>query len=571
MMNVKINGTAYKATSGDTILDTIRKAGMHIPTLCHMDDLKPSGACRICSVEVEGYKGLVPSCSYPVEEGMEISTNSARVVTARKTITELLLANHPDDCLYCVRNSNCQLQDLATQYGVRQRRLKSKPEIQTIDISSPSIERDPAKCILCGKCVRVCEEIQGVSAIDFVHRGSETVIGTAFKESMNVSSCINCGQCIMTCPTGALREKSDLRRVGEAILNPDMHVVVQHAPAISVSLAEDFNLSPGTDVNPLLVTALRKLGFDAVFDTSFAADLTIMEEASELAHRVANGGALPMFTSCSPGWVKFVEQFYPEFIPNLSSCKSPQMMLGAVVKSYYADHNDIDPHNIFTVSIMPCTAKKYEAALPGANGHSDVDAVLTTRELSRMLKTYGIDLNALQPDSADLPFGTRSSSGKLFGSTGGVMEAAIRSGHYFLTGEELDSKALNGLRGTDSRKETRVKIGDLDVGVAVANGLKEARAIMEELKAGRSDLHFVEVMTCPGGCVGGGGQMLSTDSTRIKARQKSLYKIDSHAHLRLSHDNPAVKRLYDEFLEAPLSDISHALLHTSYTKRDVLI
>jgi iron-only hydrogenase group A len=571
-MQIKINGETHIARAGETILQAVNRAGLQVPTLCHIKSLIPSGACRICSVEVAGYPGLLPSCSYPVQEGMEIETNSARVVTTRKTITELLLANHPDDCLYCVRNNDCRLQDLAVQYGVRERRLKNEFSGHHLDISSPAIEKDPAKCILCGQCVRVCEEIQTVSAIDFINRGCQTVIGTAFEEALNVSSCVNCGQCINVCPTGSLREKSALRRVNEALVDPNKHVVVQHAPAISVSLAEAFNLPPGTDVNPLLVSALRKLGFKRVFDTAFSADLTIMEEASELIHRLQNGGTVPMFTSCSPAWVKFVEQFYPEFLPNVSTCKSPQMMLGAVIKSYYAEQNELAPEDIFSVAIMPCTAKKYEATLPGSmrNGVPDVDEVLTTRELARMFRTYGIDLSKLQPDRADLPFGSRSSAAKLFATSGGVMEAALRSTYKMMTKEELPKNALDGLRGNANRKECKIQVGEIELGVAVANGLGEARRILEEMKQGRTDLHFVEVMSCPSGCIAGGGQLLNISPERIKARQKSLYHIDAQAQLRDSVDNPAVAKLYEEYLGEPLGEKSHELLHTNYVKREVL-
>lgn len=574
MFEIEVNNRIVDAEPGETILSALNRAGINVPTLCHMSDLVPTGACRICSVEVEGFRNLIPSCSYPVAEGMKIKTNSPRAIRARKTIIELLLTNHPDDCLYCVRNGNCELQQLAEEYGVRDRRRADKSGIsRTVDISSPSIIRDPAKCILCGKCVRMCEEVQGVAAIDFVGRGSSTVVAPAFDESLNVSSCVNCGQCVMVCPTGALRENSALKAVSDAIGDPDKVVVLQHAPAISVSLAEEFGLKAGADLAGLLTAAYRRIGFDRVFETSFSADLTIMEEASELVHRIKNGGELPMFTSCSPGWIKYVEQFHPEFIGNLSSCKSPQQMLGAIIKSYYADAQSIDPDKIFSVALMPCTAKKFEANRPemGRDGRPDIDAVLTTREMARMLKMYGVDFQSLTPDRGDTPFGARSTAGKLFAGSGGVMEAAIRTAHFMLTGKELKSLKVEAVRGLDKIKEAKVTIGDLTIGVCVVNGIGNARTLLEQIKGGRDDLHFIEVMTCPGGCVAGGGQLLGINPDAVRARLSALYAIDQSESVRVSHKNQDVQKLYDEFLGAPLGERSHELLHTSYTKREVLV
>ena len=412
MITIEVNNREIEANPGETILAALNRAGIKVPTLCHLEGLFPSGACRMCVVEVEGMQGLIPSCAYPVSEGMKIETHSPRAIRARKTIVELLLANHPDDCLYCVRNGSCELQKLAEELGVRQRRYAGNKNDYKIDTSSPAIVRDPAKCILCGKCIRVCEEIQGVSAIDFIGRGSRAIVGTVFNEGINVSSCINCGQCITVCPTGALREKSSLKEVMDAIHDPDKFVVVQHAPSVSVTLGEEFEIRPGHDVIGVMTAALRRLGFDRVFDTAFAADLTIMEEAHELVHRIQNGGTLPMMTSCSPGWIKFVEQFYPEFVDNISTCKSTQQMLGAVIKSYFAEREGIDPEKIFSVSIMPCTAKKFEAERPELSNHElpDVDAVLTTRELSRIIKMQGLDLKNMIPEANDTPFGERSSA-----------------------------------------------------------------------------------------------------------------------------------------------------------------
>ncbi|OGV47631.1 MAG: ferredoxin [Lentisphaerae bacterium GWF2_52_8] len=572
MFEIQANNRVIDAKPGETILSALNRAGIRVPTLCHMSDLVPTGACRICVVEVEGMRGLVPSCSYPVQEGMKIQTNSPAAIRARKTIIELLLSNHPDDCLYCVRNGDCQLQMLAEEYGVRERHGVQHKNTHTVDNTSPSIVRDPAKCILCGKCIRVCEEVQHVSAIEFVGRGSKTVVAPAFKQSLNVSSCINCGQCILACPTGALREKSFLKEVTEAIADPKKVVVVQHAPAVSVTLAEEFGLKPGIDINGLMVAALRRIGFNYVFDTSFSADLTIMEEASELVHRIKNGGKLPMMTSCSPGWIKYVEQFYPEFLDNISTCKSPQQMLGAVIKSYFAEKNNIEPKNIFSVSVMPCTAKKFEAARSemGRNKVFDIDAVLTTRELARLIKMYGIDFDSLTPDQADLPFGSRSTAGKIFGASGGVMEAALRTAHYLITGKELQSLKVEAVRGLDGLKEAKVKVGELEVGVAVVNGVGNAQKLLEQLKAGRNDLHFIEVMTCPGGCIAGGGQPIKTDIEKVKARMQALYTIDQNETVRTSHSNKFIQELYKDYLGEPLGEKSHKLLHTHYHERKVL-
>lgn len=572
MTTIEVNGRTVDAKKGEMLLATLRRAGVEVPTLCHVEGLTPTGACRLCVVEVEGMPGLVPSCAYPVAEGMKVETHSPRAVRARKTVIELLLADHPDDCLYCVCNGSCQLQSLAESHGIRQRRFAGDHTSNELDISSPAIEREPDKCILCGRCVRVCEEIQGVAAIDFAGRGSKTCIVTAFNEGMNVSSCIYCGQCIKVCPTGALREKSYSKEVNAALNDPETVVVVQHAPAVSVTVGEAFDMAPGTDTAGALTTALRRMGFDRVFDTSFSADLTIMEEGSELVSRLTNGGTLPMMTSCSPGWIKFVEQFYPELLDNLSSCKSPQQMMGAVIKSYFAKREGIDPAKIFSVSIMPCTAKKFEAARSEMANDTvaDIDAVLTTREVIRMIRKRGLDLRDLEPDTADTPFGERTTAGKIFGASGGVMEAALRSAHYLATGAEMEKLEVPAVRGQDGVKEATVQVGDLELKVAVVNGIGNARALLDEVKAGRKDVHFIEVMTCPGGCVGGGGQPLDMNADAVRSRLKGLYKLDAEAANRTSHTNESVKRLYDEFLGEPLGEKSHQLLHTHYVARDVV-
>jgi iron-only hydrogenase group A len=419
----------------------------------------------------------------------------------------------------------------------------------------------------------VCEETQGVAAIDFIGRGSKTHVGTTFNYGLNVSSCINCGQCILVCPTGALREQSHIKDVVEALANPDLTVVVQHAPAVSVTLGEEFGVKPGADVCGIMTAAFRRLGFDYVFDTSFTADLTIMEEGSELVSRIQNGGALPMLTSCSPGWIKFVEQEYPDFIPNLSSCKSPQQMMGALIKSFFAERANLDPKKIFSVSVMPCTAKKFEVSRAEMikDGVPDVDAVLTTRELARLIRMRGIDLNGLDPDAADTPFGERSTAGKIFGASGGVMEAAVRSAYYLITGQELEELKVQAVRGLEGIKEAKVTIGGLEVNVAVASGLQNAARLLDDVRAGRRSLHFIEVMTCPGGCIAGGGQPYSTNLDAVRGRMQALYNLDRTERMRTSHSNPSVKRLYEEFLGKPLGEKSHKLLHTHYAKREVAV
>ncbi len=571
---IEVNGRKVEARAGEMLLKALRRQGINVPTLCNIDGLAPSGACRICVVEVEGQRSLVPSCAFPVFDGMKVQTHSNRAIQARKTIIELLLADHPEDCFYCERNGNCQLQSLSEQFGVRSRRYVGLKDSYPLDNSGASIVRDPDKCIKCGKCVRVCEEIQGVACIDFINRGSCSTVGTAFDEGLNVSSCVNCGQCVVACPTGALIGKSHVQRVLNALNDPELHVVVQHAPAVSISIGEEFGLPIGTDTMGVMHAAIRRLGFDKVFDTSFSADLTIMEEATELVNRVKNNGVLPMFTSCSPGWIKFVETFFPNNIPNLSSCKSPQQMLGAVIKTFYAEKVGIDPKKIFSVSVMPCTAKKFEASRPemGRDGYLDVDAVLTTRELGQLIRMFGLDLENLQPEPADTPFGVRSTAGKLFGASGGVMEAAIRSAYHMLTGNELSDLKVEAVRGMDGVKEAKLDIDGLTVGVAVVNGLGNARKLLEAVNSGeRKDLHFIEVMTCPGGCVNGGGQPYNSTVEKVKSRAASLYRLDASESLRVSHKNSDVQQLYREYLDEPNSEKAHHILHTHYHERETLM
>lgn len=572
-MNIEINNQTVKAESGESILKVLNRIGIKIPTLCYLEDLFPSGACRMCLVEVEGARNLVSACSFEVFEGMKIKTHSPRVIKARKSILELLLARHPDDCLYCNKNGSCELQQLSEELGIKERRFSRNVKESQIDYSSPSIVRDPSKCILCGRCVRVCEEIQGVSAIDFTGRGSQTVVDPAFHKGINLSGCVNCGQCIMVCPTGALTEKSNIKEVLNAIHDPDKIVVVQHAPAISLSIGEYFDFKAGSDVAGILNSGLRKAGFDKVFDTSFSADLTVMEEATELVHRIQTNGTLPMMTSCSPGWIKFVEHNYPELLDNLSTCKSPQQMLGTLIKDYFAKLENIDPAKIFSVSIMPCTAKKFEASREEMmhNGHADIDAALTTRELAKIFQLLNIDLKNLEPEEADNPFSRRSSSGKIFGVTGGVMEAAVRTAYYLITKKDLPIAELKDVRDLDGIKEAVCEIKDegvdLKVNVAVVNGLANARKILEDIKKNENKYHFIEVMTCPGGCIGGGGQPFAVDKEKLNQRAKGLYKIDKDTNLRYAYKNEEVKEIYDKYLEKPLSDKSHHLLHTKYKER----
>ncbi|HOL62196.1 MAG TPA: NADH-dependent [FeFe] hydrogenase, group A6, partial [Elusimicrobiales bacterium] len=555
-MKVYVNGKEVEAKAGDTILNVLKSQSVDVPTLCHMEGKIPSGACRICVVEIEGQANLVPSCSYPITEGMRIKTNSPRVINARKTIIELLLSSHPDDCLYCDKQDSCELLFLARKYGVNEKRFVKTVRNLKPDFSSPSIIRDPNKCILCGKCVRVCEEVQGIGCIDFIRRGFKSQIGCAFDSSINVTSCVNCGQCVNVCPTGALMENNNIMMVKKAI-ESGKYVVAQHAPAVSVSLGEEFGFPPGKDVDGLMVSALKEMGFKAVFDTSFAADLTIMEEASELVERIKSGKKdMPMFTSCCPGWVKYVETFCPDFIPNLSTCKSPHQMLGSIIKSYYAKKNKIDPKDIIVVSIMPCTAKKFEIR---RENMEDVDYSLTTRELARMISVYGVDFKNLKPQKADLPFGERSGAGKIFGSSGGVCEAALRTAYWLVTGKDLKKLDFESVRGMEGVKKTEVDINGIKIKVGVVSGLGNIKNILESPDF-KNDFDFVEVMACPGGCINGGGQPFVKNKKTLTERMKALYEIDKSENIRTSHSNQAVKFLYEDFLGKPLGEKSHHLL-----------
>ena len=568
-MRLTINGKECWANSGETILTVAAREGINIPTLCYLKGFSPTGSCRVCVVEVEGQRNLVPSCAFPVSEGLKINTNSPQVRRARKTIIELLIANHPQDCLACVRSGSCELQSLSQEYDIRSFRYQGERRKSKLDIASASIERDPDKCILCGRCVRVCHETQNVGAIDIANRGFNSYVTPAFNQSLNTVACVNCGQCIVVCPVGALTENSHLKQVWAAINNTKKYTVVQVAPAVRVALGEEFGMEPGSVVTGKIVSALRRLGFDRVFDTNFSADLTIIEEATELLGRINNGGQLPMLTSCSPGWIKYIEHFYPDLLGHLSTCKSPHEMQGALLKSYYAEKMKIDPSIIYTVSIMPCTAKKYESQRPElSDEHQDVDAVLTTRELAKMIKSAGIDFAKLPDDQFDDPLGESTGAAIIFGSAGGVMEAAIRTAFFTLTGEEMSNLDFKPVRGLEGVKRADVEVAGTVLKIAAVNGLRNIDKFMDEIREGKSEYHFIEVMACPGGCINGGGQPLPSDPEKTEKRMQAIYKIDKSLPKRGSHQNESVKRLYEEFLGEPNGHKAHKLLHTHYFSRE---
>ncbi len=572
IFDIEVNNKIIKAKKGETILSALSRNGIKVPTLCFMEDLSPTGACRICVVEVEGQTNLVPSCAQPVEEWMKIKTHSPKVIKARKTIVELLLSNHPDDCLYCVRNGNCELQKLAVELNILERRISGKKGKQKTDQSGSSMVRDPKKCILCGRCVRVCEEIIGVTAIDFIKRGNHCEITTSFQKGINLSSCINCGQCIMNCPTGALYERDHLPEIIDSLNNPEKHVVIQYSPTISVTLAEEFGVKSGKDINGMVNAALRKIGFNKVFDSSFAADINTIEVANELVSRIKSGQNLPMFSSCCPAWIKYVEQTHPDLIANLSTAKSPQQIMGTLIKSYYAHITEINAENIYSVSVMPCIAKKFEAQREEMThkGITDVDAVLTTRELARLIRLYGIDIMNIESELADTILGTRSSSGKLYAVSGGVAEAVLRTSFNLLTGNDLVNFKINELRSINkNRKEIKIKAGDYELGIVVVSDMINAEKVLSEIKNGRNDIHFVEVMACPGGCVNGGGQPIPARKEDIKARIKAIYDIDDKESIKFAHKNPQLNELYKNYLGKPCDENCMTILHTKFNKREV--
>lgn len=568
-MQVKFNNIPVNVDEGSTILQAARQAGIEIPTLCHLEGIHEVGACRICVVEVKGVKNLLPACITRAREGMEIYTHTPKVRRARKIVLELLLSNHEDDCLSCVKNNQCQLQKLCSEMNIKARTYEGEKTKRILDDESPAIVRDSSKCILCRRCVTACSQIQGVSAIAPIGRGFKTVIAPQRKESIVNSPCVMCGQCVKVCPTGALTEKSDIEKVWKALEDPNLHVVVQVAPAVRVSIGEMFGINPGTSMTGKLITALKLLGFDRVFDTNFTADLTVIEEGNELLKRIKEGGKLPMITSCSPGWVNYLEYFFPELVDHLSTCKSPQQMFGAVIKTYYAKKMNIPADRIFTVSVMPCTAKKYECTRPEmySSGYRDVDAVLTTRELGRMMIECGKNIKDCEESWFDDPFGTGSGAGAIFGNTGGVMEAALRTVYEVMTGKELKELTFAGVRGLDGVKEANVQIGNSNLPVAIIHGLGHVKEVLEKVKNGESPYTFIEVMCCPGGCIGGGGQPVSDDPDILRKRMEALYREDEGLPVRKSHENPAVLELYREFLKEPLGPKSHELLHTHYRNR----
>ncbi|HHY46546.1 MAG TPA: 2Fe-2S iron-sulfur cluster binding domain-containing protein [Firmicutes bacterium] len=569
MVSLTIDGQRVAVPEGTTILDAAKKIGIDIPTLCYHPDLEARAVCRVCVVEIEGQKLLQPSCAYPVSEGMVVHTNTPKARQARRMAVELMLARHPQGCLECIRNQSCELQALAERLQIREIRFERKLRDLPKDESTPAIVRDPDKCILCRRCVAMCHDVQAAGVLYPTNRGVDTVVTPAYQRAVSDVSCALCGQCIHACPTGAISERDDTEAVWQALADPNKHVVVQTAPAIRVSIGEEMGLPVGTIVTGKLVSALRRLGFDRVMDTDFTADLTIIEEGNELLHRIKNGGVLPMITSCSPGWIKFGEHFYPDLLEHISTCKSPQQMFGALVKTYYAQKMGIDPKDIFSVSLMPCTAKKYEADRPEmrSSGYKDVDVVLTSRELGRMFREAGIRFEDLPEDEHDDPMGISTGAAAIFGATGGVMEAALRTVYEVATGKELGALDFVSVRGLDGIKEATVDLDGMQVRVAVAHGLANAKKILELLREGKAPYHFIEIMCCPGGCVGGGGQPIPTRMDTRAKRGEALYLADRSLPYRKSHENPAIKEIYRDFLGEPLGERSHHLLHTHYTKR----
>lgn len=575
MINLKIDDKEISVPEGVTILEAARMSNIDIPTLCYLKEINQIGDCRMCIVEVEGRKGFVTSCIQRAEEGMVVHTHTPAVLEARRTILDLIISNHAKDCLTCTRNGNCELQALAIKFNITYIEYEGERTKHKVDDKSPAIVRDFNKCVLCRRCVGACKNIQNIGAIDCINRGFESCVSTAGDNSLADVDCTYCGQCIEACPTGALHEKDDTAKVWSKLKDQDVYTVVQTAPAVRVALGEEFGMPIGENTAGKMVTALRKLGFDKVFDTNTGADFTIMEEANEFAQRISNGGTLPMITSCCPAWVRFAEKNYPEQLGHLSSCKSPHQMFGAIIKSYYAKKFNIDPSKIFTVSVMPCIAKKYEATREEMeeDGLRDVDAVITTRELSRMIKQGNIEYTTLEDSEFDDPMGEASGAAAIFGTTGGVMEAALRTAADTLEGKDLGQFEYKDVRGGAGIKKASVNIAGKEIRVVVASGLKNARKIMNEIKAGKADYDFVEIMACPGGCVMGGGQPIKNSKTRSTVdvrtlRANSLYTIDEKSVIRKSHENPTIKTIYKEFFEKPGSEMAHKYLHTTYHKQE---
>jgi iron-only hydrogenase group A len=553
IFNIEVNNRVIQARKGDTILETLRQNGIKVPTLCNQRDLSPTGACRMCVVEVEGKENLVPSCSFAVEEWMKITTHSPRVLKARKTIVELLLSNHPDDCLYCERNGNCELQSLAEDLNIRERRITGKKTKYKIDKSSPGITRDPSKCILCGRCVRVCGEFQHVSTLYFAHRGSSLQVATTMHRPLNFSNCIHCGQCVIACPTGALTEKVQFTDLDQTLADHQKKVIVQYSPTSAVAIAEEFGIKAGKDYSGIINAALRKIGFDVVFETSFAADVLMVEQAEEFIRRFESGENLPLITGCCPSWVKFAQQEYPDFLPFITSVKSPQQIMGGLIKSFVSQELTIDPGNMHSVSVMPCTAKKFEAQRVEMmqKGIADIDTVLTTRELARLIRLHGVDMEHLSPEPSDEPFETQSSAGKIVGVSGGPLEALLRTIYYKYTGKELPNLRLTKLRSSRAVKETELRIGKKEITVAAVSGIANAARVLDDIRNGKRKYHILEIMACPGGCINGGGQPISSDDAVLRNRTRVVYEADNREVFKTAHRNPAVAKLYDQFFESP--------------------
>ena len=575
MIKLTIDGKEVEVRNGTTVLQAARKANIDIPTLCFLKEINAAGDCRMCIVEIEGRRGFVPSCITQAEDGMKVKTDTPELNQSRRIMLDLILSTHNRDCLTCIRNGNCELQALAEKFGVTNIEYEGQKVKPTIDELSPSIVRDNSKCIMCKRCVAACKNVQEIGAIDVAGRGFESRIAAENDKSLNSVNCTFCGQCIEACPVAALREKDETQRVWRKIRDKDTFVVVQTAPAVRAALGEEFGMPIGTNVTGKMVTALRRLGFDKVFDTNTGADLTIMEEANELIERLQNGGTLPMITSCSPGWVRFIEMNYPDLIPHLSTCKSPHQMFGAILKSYYAEKERIDPKKMYVVSVMPCIAKKFERSREEMknNGLDNVDSVITTRELARMIKQANINFKSLEDSEFDSPMGEATGAGAIFGTTGGVMEAALRTAYETVTGKNLEKIDFEEVRGKEGVKKATIQMGDKAVKVAVAHGLSNARKVMEEIKNGEADYQFVEIMACPGGCIMGGGQPIVSSKIRndidVRARRaECLYSIDERSTIRKSHESPVMKKLYSEYLEKPGSHKAHELLHTSYQPRE---
>ena len=575
MVNLTIDNQKVTVPKGTTILEAAKTAGIDIPTLCFLKEINEVGDCRMCIVEVEGRRGFATSCIQTVEEGMVVHTHTQNVLEARHVILDLIISNHAKDCLTCTRSGNCELQTLATKFNVLNIEFEGERTEHTIDDLSPSIVRDFNKCILCRRCVAACKNVQKIGAIDCINRGFESCISTVGDHSLNDVNCTFCGQCIEACPTGALHEKETINDVWVKLKDPETTVIVQTAPAVRVALGEEFGMPIGTNVVGKMVTALKRLGFDKVFDTNTGADLTIMEEANEFIERFTKNDNLPMITSCSPGWVKYIEMNYPELLPHLSSCKSPHEMFGAILKTYYANREGLDPEKIYVVSVMPCIAKKFERQRPEMKEDNlyDVDNVITTRELARMIKQANIEFEKLEDSNFDSPMGEASGAGAIFGTTGGVMEAALRTAQDTLTGKDLPKIDFEQVRGGEGIKRATINIAGKDINVVAASGLANARTILEEIKSGKANYQFVEIMACPGGCIMGGGQPIKSSKVRVevdvrKLRADALYTIDERSIVRKSHENPVMKKLYKDFLEKPGSEIAEKLLHTTYTKRE---